>query len=292
MTVSIGDSGGGSATAGDTGDSYVLTVSNSGWAASSGAVTLTTTVSTGLTITGVSGDGWSVTSQTSGSATVTRSDALAAGASYSDLTLTVSVDSGASGFVIDTATVSGGGEANTANDNACDGDLVNPGRQNLIVGTDDSGDVTPSAVSGVDTGTSSTPVVTSPGTSSSSGRRHRRHHGADGFAGGGSADHRSGPATDFGDRLVGRAAGGRDWALLGRDRGLGQPRRWRRRQPVRPNGGADPHATTRYCNRNRTGRRRGRQRPFRERSTDAADGIRPGSRTSRISLSLRPWPSC
>ncbi len=170
MAVSIGDSGGGSVTAGDTGDSYILSVSNTGWAASSGTVTLTTTVSTGLTITGVSGTGWTVTNETSSSATVTRSDALAAGASYQDVTLTFSVDSGASGFVSDVATVSGGGETNTANDNACDGDLVNPDPPHgVIVNTEGSGDVTPPAVSGVDPGTGSTPVVTVPGTPSSSG---------------------------------------------------------------------------------------------------------------------------
>ncbi|MGA2617873.1 MAG: hypothetical protein ABSF26_09695 [Thermoguttaceae bacterium] len=52
--------------------------------------------------------------------TATRSDALAAGASYPALTVTVSVASSAPTSVTNTATVSGGGEINTANDTAND----------------------------------------------------------------------------------------------------------------------------------------------------------------------------
>ena len=71
----------------------------------------------GLTATALSGTGWTRNLST---LTATRSDALAAGASYPALTLTVNVASGASGNVTNTATVSGGGETNTSNDTASD----------------------------------------------------------------------------------------------------------------------------------------------------------------------------
>ena len=50
--------------------------------------------------------------------TATRSDPLAAGGSYPTLTVTVNVAANAAASVTDTATVSGGGETNTANDTA------------------------------------------------------------------------------------------------------------------------------------------------------------------------------
>ena len=56
--------------------------------------------------------------------TCTRSDALAAGASYPPIALTVSVSVTASPSVTNTATVSGGGEANTSNDTATDVTVV------------------------------------------------------------------------------------------------------------------------------------------------------------------------
>src|SRR5262249_57003974 len=52
--------------------------------------------------------------------TASRADVLAAGASYPPLTLTVSVAADAPPSVTNTATVSGGGETNTANDSASD----------------------------------------------------------------------------------------------------------------------------------------------------------------------------
>ena len=52
--------------------------------------------------------------------TCTRSDPLEAAASYPVITLTVNVAANASGSVINTATVAGGGETNTANNSAAD----------------------------------------------------------------------------------------------------------------------------------------------------------------------------
>src|SRR5439155_13760456 len=64
-------------------------------------------------------NGWTV-SFVGQMVTAARSDALAAGANYPTLTLTVSVASAAPAGVTNTATVSGGGEVNTANNAATD----------------------------------------------------------------------------------------------------------------------------------------------------------------------------
>ena len=71
----------------------------------------------GLTATAFSGPGWTTNLAT---LTATRSDALAAGASYPALTLTVNVAMNAPASVTNQATVSGGGEINTSNDMATD----------------------------------------------------------------------------------------------------------------------------------------------------------------------------
>ena len=68
--------------------SYLITASNGGYAASSGGVTVTDTLPVGLTATAMSGAGWNCAVAT---ATCTRSDALAAGASYPSITLNVNV---------------------------------------------------------------------------------------------------------------------------------------------------------------------------------------------------------
>jgi hypothetical protein len=63
----------------------------------------------------MSGTGWSCTLST---LTCTRSDALPAGSSYPAIALTVNVAINAPSSVIDTATVSGGGDTYTGNDTA------------------------------------------------------------------------------------------------------------------------------------------------------------------------------
>ena len=113
----MSDSGSGTFYAGDTGDTFTITVSNSGTAATGGTVSAVITLPTGLTATAFSGTGWTVNLST---LTATRSDALASGVSYSALTLTVNVASAQSGSLTTTATVSGGGEKNTSNDTASD----------------------------------------------------------------------------------------------------------------------------------------------------------------------------
>ena len=102
---------------GDVGDTYTITATNSGTAPTSGTVSVADTLPAGLTARRVlAGASWSVNLAT---LTATRSDPLAAGASYPALTLTVNV-AAAPADVTNTATVSGGGETNTSNDTASD----------------------------------------------------------------------------------------------------------------------------------------------------------------------------
>ena len=105
----------GSFTQADSGDVYTITVGNSGSGPTSGTVTVTDALPSGLTATGFAGTGWTVNLA---SLTATRTNLLAAGNSYPSLTLTVSVSPTAPSSVTNTATVAGGGEANTGNDTA------------------------------------------------------------------------------------------------------------------------------------------------------------------------------
>ena len=95
---------------------YTVTVKNVGASASSGTVTVTETPPTGLTITALSGAGWTCTVPT-----CTRSDALAPAASYPGITVTTSVGASvAGGTVTNIAVVSGGGDSNPGNNTASD----------------------------------------------------------------------------------------------------------------------------------------------------------------------------
>ncbi|MGI9067891.1 MAG: beta strand repeat-containing protein [Pyrinomonadaceae bacterium] len=113
----------GNFTQGQVGATYSITATNSGFAATSGTVTVTDTLPAGLTATAISGSGWTCVL---GTLTCTRSDALAAGLSYSAITLTVTVANNAAASVTNSASVSGGGETNTANDTANDLTTINP----------------------------------------------------------------------------------------------------------------------------------------------------------------------
>jgi hypothetical protein len=115
----------GNFTQGSTG-TYTLTVSNIGTASSSGTVTVTDTLPTGMTATSFSGTGWTIVTGTGGSVQATRTTALAGGSSYPTLTVVVSVSAsaGSSGGVHSTltnsATVSGGGDNSAGNNTAND----------------------------------------------------------------------------------------------------------------------------------------------------------------------------
>ena len=102
---------------GQTGAAYTITVSNAGHGPTSGTVTVVDTLPAGLKATAIAGTGWSCTLA---SLTCTRADALAATSSYPAITLTVNVAANALPLVTNSATVSGGGEVNVANDTASD----------------------------------------------------------------------------------------------------------------------------------------------------------------------------
>ena len=106
-------------TQGQIGAQLTITVTNIGTPSTIGVVTMTDTVPTGLTPAAASGAGW--TCGINGAAvTCTRSDALAPGASYPPVTITVNVATNAPASVANTAIISGGGDVNTANNTATD----------------------------------------------------------------------------------------------------------------------------------------------------------------------------
>src|SRR5260370_4271836 len=90
----------------------IFTAKNVGAAATTAPVTVTATLTTGATATAITGSGWNCTLST---LTCTRSDTLAASATYPAIAVRLSYDL-SPGSVVQTATVSGGGEVNTAND--------------------------------------------------------------------------------------------------------------------------------------------------------------------------------
>lgn len=122
-------------TQGDTGRTYTITATNSGNRASTGAVTVTDALRTGLTATALSGPGWSCDLA---ALTCSRSDELATGAAYPAIMLTVTVAGNAPASVINTAIVSRAGE-NSANDTFRDLTAIAPvlcaGQVATIVGT-------------------------------------------------------------------------------------------------------------------------------------------------------------
>jgi uncharacterized repeat protein (TIGR01451 family) len=107
----------GNFTQGQSGATYTITVSNVGNGASSGMVSVTDTLPASLTLTALSGPGWACVIAT---VTCDRSDALAGGASYPAITLTVNVSTSAPSSVTNTAAVSGGGDTNANNNSASD----------------------------------------------------------------------------------------------------------------------------------------------------------------------------
>ncbi len=87
---------------------YTITPSNAGGTATVGLVTVTDLPPTGLTVTGLSGTGWTCNVP---SAACTRQDPLAPGAAYPAITATVAVGLNAAASVTNQATVSGGNVA-------------------------------------------------------------------------------------------------------------------------------------------------------------------------------------
>jgi uncharacterized repeat protein (TIGR01451 family) len=99
---------------------YTLEVDNVGNAKTQGTVTVKDVLPTGLTATAISASGWTCSAVPTTAVTCTRSDALAAGASYPDIVLSVDVGGSYSGHASNTADILGGGDANLGNNASTD----------------------------------------------------------------------------------------------------------------------------------------------------------------------------
>ncbi len=109
-------------TQGDTGRAYTIIVTNIGNLVSSGTITVTDALPIGLTATGFGGTGWTGSLSP---LTCTRTDTVPAGSSFPPITLTVNVASNAPASVTNVVMVSGGGDANLANNIAGDATIIN-----------------------------------------------------------------------------------------------------------------------------------------------------------------------
>ncbi|HEX8155075.1 MAG TPA: FG-GAP-like repeat-containing protein, partial [Thermoanaerobaculia bacterium] len=96
---------------------YTITVGNIGTGPTTGTVSVTDQLPFGMTATAMTGTGWTCVLQ---SRTCTREDALPMTQTYSPITLTVAVSSSIGSSVTNVASVSGGGDTNTANNTAYD----------------------------------------------------------------------------------------------------------------------------------------------------------------------------
>ena len=118
--LSISSSHTGNFTQAQQGATYTVTVSNAAGAqTTSGTVTVTETVPSGLALVSMSGTGWTCVS---GATTCTRSDPLAGGASYAAITVTVNVAGNASSPQVNSVAVSVGGSTSAG---ATDSTVIN-----------------------------------------------------------------------------------------------------------------------------------------------------------------------
>ncbi|HME09455.1 MAG TPA: hypothetical protein VKG25_20515, partial [Bryobacteraceae bacterium] len=120
LAVSVRDNG---IATGQVSANYNITVTNAGNAATSGSVSVVDFLSSGLT-TAITGTGWSCNFST---LTCNRGDSLAPQANYPDIVVTAALSSNLTQYT-NTATVSGGGDLNAANNTGTDTtDLQAPG---------------------------------------------------------------------------------------------------------------------------------------------------------------------
>jgi len=93
-------------TKGEENATYTVTVSNTSSTATTGAVTVSETLSSGMTLVSMAGTGWTCASRS-----CTRSDSLAGGSAYAAITVTVNLANNAGSPLVNSVTVSGGGAA-------------------------------------------------------------------------------------------------------------------------------------------------------------------------------------
>jgi hypothetical protein len=120
----------GNFTQGQVGAEYTVVVGSSGPGTTSGTITVVDTPPTGLTITGMSGSGWTCTV---GTATCTTTAALASGGTLPPITVTVNVSANASSPLVNAATVSAAFDPGTAGNNRATDSTVILGVPDLTV---------------------------------------------------------------------------------------------------------------------------------------------------------------
>jgi uncharacterized repeat protein (TIGR01451 family) len=110
---------------GQVGATYNVVVGNAGSAPTFGSVTMTEQPPAGLTVTALSGPGWTCNV---GTLTCTRADVLAVNGTYPPITVTVDVASAAPASLINSATVACvcEGASKTANNTATDPTTISP----------------------------------------------------------------------------------------------------------------------------------------------------------------------
>ena len=84
-------------------------------------MTVVDTLPAGITATAISGPGWTCTLAT---LTCTRADFLSPNSNHSQITVTVNVADNAATPLVNSVTVSGGGQVNTANDTGTDSTII------------------------------------------------------------------------------------------------------------------------------------------------------------------------
>ena len=120
-SLSISKTHAGNFTQGQTGATYTVTVSEqAGTGPTFGTVTVTENLPAGLNLVSMSGAGWTCPGTAANNCT--RSDVLAAGASYPAITVTVNVASNAGSPLLNSVSVSGGGSSGSS---ASDSTVIN-----------------------------------------------------------------------------------------------------------------------------------------------------------------------
>jgi Bacterial Ig-like domain (group 2)/Divergent InlB B-repeat domain len=120
---------------GDEGDTYTVTVSNTpGAGPTTGPVAVLDAIPSGLTLESMAGTGWTCPAGSNG---CTRSDVLAAGASYPAITVTVDVAEEATSPQVNSVTVSGGGSGSAT---ATDSTVIVGGTSSQVIVADFGGD--------------------------------------------------------------------------------------------------------------------------------------------------------
>ncbi len=125
---------------GQTGAKYTVRVHNAGMAAATGPVVVSAVMVAALTLTGVSGAGWSC-GMGGGGWFCTRSDSLAPGGTYPAIVVTVNVSAGASGTLFSNVTVSRADDLDPSNNAFTDPTLIGSG-SDLVIAVNHAGTLT------------------------------------------------------------------------------------------------------------------------------------------------------